>query len=136
MTIAMHENGGDEVEILLVSGEIPATERAMIDNVVTEHGVGIKTADSYKKAVEDLARNKHSIVILYDFEREGDLKTSEAIRIMKQIVCELLIVAISEERPLEIERELRKSGLYYYLTRPFTEKELKEVISGVIKKAK
>jgi DNA-binding NtrC family response regulator len=136
MAIAMHENAGGDVEILLVSEEIPATERAMIENVVAVHGVGIKTADSCKKAVEDLARNKHSIVILYDFEREGDLKTSEAIRIMKQIVCELLIVAISEERPLEMERELRKSGLYYYLTRPFTEKELKEVISGVIKKAK
>ncbi len=124
------------MEVILVSAEIPAAERTLIDRVLAEHHVGIKTADSYKKAIEDLARNKYPIVILYDFKREEDLKTTEAIRIMKQIVRGLLIVAISEERPLETERELRESGLYYYLTRPFTEKELREVLSGVIKKAR
>lgn len=124
------------MEIILVSAEIPAAERTLIDRILAEHHVRIKTADSYKKAIEDLARNKYPIVILYDFKREEDLKTTEAIRIMKQIVRGLLIVAISEERPLETERELRESGLYYYLTRPFTEKELREVLSGVIKKAR
>jgi hypothetical protein len=46
----------------------------------------------------------------------------------------LLIVAISEETVLETERELRKSGLYFHLSSPFSEDELKDVLAGVIKK--
>ncbi|MBI5866908.1 MAG: hypothetical protein HZB43_01230 [candidate division Zixibacteria bacterium] len=51
---------------------------------------------------------------------------------MKQIVRDVLIVAVSEEKPLQLEKELRQSGLYYYLTKPMTDGELTEALSGAI----
>jgi len=122
------------VDVLVVSADLSPTEKTLIECVLAEHNVGTKIADSYRKAVEDLARHKYSIVILYHFNGKEDLKTTAAIRIMKQIVRDLLIVAVSEEKTLDTERELREFGLYYYLTRPFAEKELKEVLSSALRK--
>ena len=73
-------------------------------------------------------------MILYCFSGEDDLTTTETVRIMKEIVPHLLIIVISGETPLETERELRKSGLYFHLTSPFGEDELRDVLSGVIRK--
>lgn len=122
------------MDALVVSANISPTEKTLIECVLAEYNVGIKIADSYRKAVEDLARNRYSIVILYRFNGKDDLKTTAAIRIMKQIVQGLLIVAVSEEKSLDAERELRESGLYYYLTRPFAEEELREVLSSAVRK--
>lgn len=122
------------MNVLVVSADLPPDERILIESVLAEHKVGTRIADSYRTAVEDLARHRYSIVILYHFNRKEDLETTAAISIMKQIVRDLLIVTVSGEKTLETERELRQSGLYYYLTRPFAEKELKEVLSGAIKK--
>lgn len=120
------------MEILLVSPDTVSPECAQITTVVEERGVGIQMVDSYKRAIEELARKKYLIVVLYSFDVSSDIKSTEAIRIMKQILPEVLIVAIAEDSPLEFERELRKSGLYYYLTKPFREDELKDVLWGAI----
>jgi len=120
------------VDILLVSAQTPATERSLLERISSERGVGIQEAATYKKALEDLARDRFVVVILYSFNSAGDINVTDAIRIMKQIVPELLIVAVSDEKSFESERELRRSGLFYYLTRPFTDSELKEALLGAI----
>lgn len=122
------------MDVLVVAADLSPTERTMIECVLAEQNVGTRIVDSYRKAVEDLARNKYSIVILYHFNGKEDLTTTAAIQIMKQIVRDLLIVTVSEEKPLDTERELRESGLYYYLTRPFAEKELREVLCSAVRK--
>jgi CheY-like chemotaxis protein len=122
------------MEILLISSQIPQKEIELIGRILSENNVHIRMAESYKKAVEDLARFKTPIVLLYYFESEGDLTPAEAVRIMKEIMPNLLIVAISRETPLETERELRKSGLYFHLSTPFSEEELRDVLTGVIRK--
>ena len=122
------------MEILLISNQIPQDEKRLLEKVLAEHNIDVRLAGSYKKAIEDLAKYKYSIVILYCFDGEDDLSPTEAVRIMKGIVPALLIIAISGETPLETERELRKSGLYFHLTSPFSEKELGEVLISVIRK--
>lgn len=123
-----------EVEILLVSKQIPQEEKALIERVLTEHHVDLHSVLSYKKAIEKLARHRFAIVILYCFSSADDLSAAEAVRIMKEIVPTLLIIAISGDTPLETERELRKSGLYFYMTSPFEEAEFRDVFSGVMRK--
>jgi DNA-binding NtrC family response regulator len=109
-------------------------EKKMIEEVLARHQVEVRLADSYKKAIEDMAKYKYSVVILYSFEREDDLTPIEAVRIMKEIVPPLLIIAILGETPFETERELRKSGLYFHLSSPFSESELSDVLISVIRK--
>ncbi|MEE9553139.1 MAG: hypothetical protein V3W18_02485 [candidate division Zixibacteria bacterium] len=122
------------MEILLISNQIPLDEKRLLENVLAEHQIDVRLSDSYKKAIEDLAKYKYSIVILYCFDGQDDLSPTEAVRIMKGIVPTLLIIAISGETALETERELRKSGLYFHLTSPFSESELRDVLISVIKK--
>ena len=122
------------MEILLISKQTPPDEKRLIEQVLGEYRIDVCYAESYKKAIEDLARNKYSIAILYCFNGEDDLTPTEAVRIMKEIVPALLIIAISGETPLETERELRKSGLYFHLASPFGEDELRDVLAGAIKK--
>jgi len=120
------------VEILLVSAQTSATERSLIGKVLGDHSVGVREVTTYKKALEELARDKFTVVLLYAFSVTGDIGVTDAIRIMKQIVPDVLIVAVSEEKPLQLEKELRQSGLYYYLTKPMTDGELTEALSGAI----
>lgn len=122
------------MEILLVSKHIPEEEEALIERVLAEHKVDLHSVLSFKKAIEMQARHRFAIVILYCFSDPDDLSAAEAVRIMKEIVPTLLVIAISGDTSLETERELRKSGLYFYLTSPFEEAELRDVLSGVIKK--
>jgi DNA-binding NtrC family response regulator len=122
------------MEILLISKQAPQAEKELIGRILAENSIEVRFADSYKKAIEDLARFKNPIVFLYCFDGEDDLTPAEAVRIMKEIIPGLLIVAISEETPLETERELRKSGLYFHLSSPFSEEELSDVLAGVIRK--
>jgi DNA-binding NtrC family response regulator len=122
------------LEILLISKQIPPEEKRLIEQVLDEYRIYICYAESYKKAIEDLARNKYPIAILYCFNGVDDLTPTEAVRIMKEIIPALLIIVISGETPLETERELRKSGLYFHLASPFSENELRDVLAGVIRK--
>jgi len=123
-----------KLDILLVAANTPSGERELFDRVLTERCVGIETVKSYAKAIESLARHNHRIVVLAHLDGRGDLRTAEAIRIMKEIVPDVLIIAVSEELPIEEERELRESGVYYYLTRPLNEVELRDVLAGAIAK--
>jgi DNA-binding NtrC family response regulator len=122
------------VEILLVSPDTVSPECAQITSVLEERGVGVQVVDSYKQAIEELARKRYLIVVLYSFDVSSDINSTDAIRIMKKILPEVLIVAIADESRLEYERELRKFGLYYYLTKPFRDDELKDVLWGAIEK--
>lgn len=122
------------MKILLISKQIPIDEKRLIERLLDEYSIEICLAESYKKAIEELARNKYPIAILYCFEGSDDLTPTEAVRIMKEIVPALLVIAISEETDLETERELRKSGLYFHLASPFDEDELRDVLAGAIKK--
>lgn len=122
------------MDILLISNCTPDAERKLFEKILERHQVGIKVVASYKKSIEDLIKYKYNIVILYCFDEPDDLKTIEVVRIMKEILPSLSIIAISQNTPLEVERELRKSGLYYYLTSPIEENELNEVLTGVINK--
>lgn len=122
------------MKILLISKQTPLDEKKLIENILAENDISVCLAGSYKKAIEDLARNKYSIVILYFFDSEDDLTPIEAVRIMKEIIPALLIIAISGETQLDTERELRKSGLYFHLTSPFSEDELRDVLTSVIRK--
>ena len=109
------------MEILLVAADTRSTEAELFDRLLTEKCVGVETVHSYARAIESLARHRHRIVVLAHIDGHGELRTAEAIRIMKEIVPDVLIIAVSEELPIEDERELREAGLYYYLTRPLDE---------------
>lgn len=120
------------MDILLVSSHTSASERSLIERILKDHGVGVREVTTYKKALEELARDKFTVVLLYAFNVSNDIGVTDAIRIMKQIVPDVLLVAVSDEKPLELEKELRQSGLYYYLTKPITDGELTEALSGAI----
>lgn len=120
------------MDILLVAADLSSAERELIDRVLTDQCVGMKSVSGYAPAIEALARRKHRIVVLAHLDSQGEFRTAEAIRIMKEIVPEVLIIVVSEELPIAEERELRESGLYYYLTRPLDEKELRDVLTGAV----
>ena len=120
------------MDILLVSSHTSASERSLIEQVLKANGAGIREVTTYKRALEDLARDKFAVILLYAFNASNDIGVTDAIRIMKQIVPDVLIIAVSDEKPLELEKELRQSGLYYYLTKPITDGELTEALSGAI----
>ncbi|MFQ6008803.1 MAG: hypothetical protein ACE5K8_07635, partial [Candidatus Zixiibacteriota bacterium] len=63
------------MDILLVSKHAPLLELKLIERVVAERQVGLRLANSYKKAIEDLVRYRYSIVILYCFNGDDDLNT-------------------------------------------------------------
>lgn len=138
MNVESHSQRMDthDVDVLVISSAAPEAERKLIEQVLGEHRASFKPVSSYKQAIEELAKRKYPIVILYCFKDREDFEATEAVRIMKGIVPGLLIIAISQETPLETERELRKSGLFFHLTTPIDRAEFEEVLSGAIKTEK
>lgn len=122
------------MDVLLVAGKTKPADLEIFSSVLAEDQVGMKTAATYKQAIEDLARNRYAIVILYYLNGGDDLTTTETVRIMKEISPELLLITVAEELPLSVERQLREAGLYYHLTMPIARDELHEVLRGAIKK--
>lgn len=120
--------------ILLVSINTPLSDMVLIKRVLAIHDIQMKRISSYKEAIEDIAKYKYAIVILYCNEKQNDLKATEAVRIMKKVSPSILIITISEDTPIDTERELRQSGLYFHLTSPIDEKEFEEVILSAVKK--
>jgi DNA-binding NtrC family response regulator len=122
------------VELLLVAKQIPPVDALLIERVIAQHDAAIKHVDSYKGAVEVLAKHRHAIVIIYCFNGKDDFETAEAVRIMKEVQPDLMVIAISRETAIETERQLRMSGLYFHLTSPIEQTEFEEVITGAIAK--
>lgn len=120
------------VEILVVSQDMPLTEAGLIDEVLAHHGAGAHRVNSYKRAIEAIIKRKYAIAVLYSSFRKDDFTIAEAVRLMKEIVPSLSIIAISKDTPLETERELRESGLYFHLTVPFEKSEFEDVLAGAI----
>lgn len=106
----------------------------LIKRVLDRHGIKMKKLSSYKEAIEDIAKYKYSIVILYCNEKQNDLNITETVRIMKKVSPSLLVITISEQTSIDTERELRKTGLYFHLTSPIDEKEFEDVILSAVKK--
>ena len=121
----------DEV---LISLDVACKEQNLIERALCEFNVVAIIVHSYKKAMEQLIKRKCRLVILNCFDSHDDLNAVETVKMMKELLPELIIITISEETSLEIERELRKSGIYYHITSPIDEHELREVLAGAITK--
>lgn len=122
------------MEAMLISNDVNSDEQRLIERTLNELNVQVNVVQSYKKAIQQLIKHKSRLVILNCFDRKDDLHVVETVKIMKNLNPELPIIAISEETSLEAERELRKEGIYFHITTPVDECELREVLIGAIEK--
>lgn len=63
---------------------------------------------------------------------ESDEKL-ESLRIIRGIDPLMPLVVICAQECLEVERRLREEGIFYFLTRPVSVRELREVVECAIR---
>lgn len=91
-----------------------------------------KAVSNGKEAVKELVENEYDALILDMYMEE--INGKQTISIIKNIKPKMPIIVITGDSSLELEREIRSCGVFYYLVKPFEMKELKEVIDSAIKK--
>ena len=75
-----------------------------------------------------------AIISLEHFEWAQSEEKLESLRIIRGIDPLMPLVVICEQESLEVERKLREEGIFYFLTRPVSVRELREVVECAIKK--
>jgi DNA-binding NtrC family response regulator len=104
--------------------------RECIGALLINEGYNLKTAHNAKDIIAELQNTTYDAMVL-DAHIDG-IGTMQLLSIIKQIVPVLPIIIITGDSSIELEREIRSVGVYYYLIKPFKINELREVVGSAV----
>lgn len=128
--IAMHMFGGFPMNSILIADD-DKYFRDRINEFLVNRGYNVTAVANSGDAVKEIAQNKYDVVIL-DVYMEG-IGIEQTLLLIKNIRPECMIIVITGDSSINLERTIRTYGVYYYLLKPFDMIELHETIESAIK---
>lgn len=95
-----------------------------------QRGYVVEAVRDGKDAVRKCRDSAYAVLIV-----DAHLETmsgAEVIAAVKKIHRELPVIVITGDHSLELERELRSLGIFYYLIKPFGMQEMLEVVESAM----
>ena len=125
----------ERVADVLICGEDPVSLR-FLEAMLEAEGFKVETHSHVSRAVLPCLRRRYrmAIISLEHFEWAQSEEKLESLRIIRGIDPLMPLVVICEQESLEVERKLREEGIFYFLTRPVSVRELREVVECAIRK--
>ncbi|HUV13700.1 MAG TPA: hypothetical protein VMY18_08645 [Acidobacteriota bacterium] len=119
----------------LICGEDPVSLR-FLEAMLEAEGFKVEAYSHVSRAVLPCLRRRYrmAIISLEHFEWAESEEKLEILRIIRGIDPLMPLVVICEQESLEVERRLREEGIFYFLTRPVSVRELREVVQCAIMK--
>ena len=114
-------------------------ERDRISKLLTDE-YQVSTSPKISEALTLVQRGVFTVILL-SFDRETvaqELNVIQAITILQKIDPDLIIIIMATEdhlgmdNSLELEREIRTKGIFYYMLKPVEEEEMKKVLREAI----
>ena len=109
------------MNILIVEDDVRCAQ--LIGEIIERWGHGVEKAKSGKEAIKRLTKNMFDLVFL-----EISLPDTEGYELIpqfKKLCPEIGIVTITGHNSRELEMQVRKQGILYYMIKPFETKDLK-----------
>lgn len=114
-----------------------ADSRRYLATLLTSKDLKVKVAEHFSEIVGPCLERKCRMVIfvLGPGGVPEEVERFQVLRILQQIDADLPVVVICDEEGLEMERELRSAGIFYFLSRPFSGDELLGAVRCAIEKS-
>ncbi len=118
------------MDILIVEDDISTAE--MITESIVSWNYRAETARTGKDALQMFSQKRFDLILLDIFL--PDCKGHQLIPEFKKISPETWIVAMTGYNSRDLELEVRKKGIAFYMIKPFKMHEMKEVLDHMSKK--
>ncbi len=82
------------------------------------------------QAIEMVQTKSYSSVVV-DLDQDG-IDPVDAIEVIKGISPGTAIIAVTEKNRLELEKDVRREGIFYYMVKPLDEDEFREAIERAV----
>ena len=114
-----------------------AAAGSLLAGLLIAEGFEVETISHFSEAIAPcLQRSYRTAILSLDHARWPPRKQRlEVVRVLRQIDPDLPLIVICDEEGLEMERELREAGIFYFLTRPLSPVELLAVVKCAIDKS-
>jgi DNA-binding NtrC family response regulator len=118
-------------KVLVVDGDKNSLE--VTHALLLKEGYRVEKACRLREAFQFLQREKMDVLII-DVEMP-EMKSYEAIPLIKGMDPNLPIIMTAEENSPELESQVRHHGVFYYHLKSFGFEELKLAVENAIKKS-
>ncbi|MBW1691652.1 MAG: response regulator [Deltaproteobacteria bacterium] len=118
--------------VLLIEGE--ASVAKVIEEYIEALDHSVETAYTGEDAMKKLREKRFDLMLLDIFL--PDCKGHELIPKFKETQPDMGIVTMTGYNTKELELEVRQQGVLYYMVKPFTITEMKEILDHISKKKK
>ncbi len=118
------------MNILVVEDEVSAARAMKQSMEVWDHDV--ETVHTGQDALEKLREKRFDLMLLDIFL--PDCEGHKLIPQFKEVCPEIGIVTITGYNSRELELEVRKKGILFYMIKPFKKKILKDILDHILKK--
>jgi len=116
---------------VLVIEQDPLSSEA-VAGTIEELGHELDWASSGKEAMDKLTRSEFDVVLLDVFL--PDFSATRLIPELKRIRSDIGIIPMAERNSRDLEREIRRLGILYYMTKPVSSVDLKDLLNHVSKR--
>ena len=120
------------MNILLVEDEVSVAR--VIGQEIEALGHSVNTAYTGQDALKKVTKKRFDLMLLDIYL--PDCRGDELIPRLKEARPDLRIVSMTDYNTKELELEVRKKGILYYMVKPFKVKEMKEILDYISKKEK
>lgn len=119
-----------ESDLVLVCDDDPGIRESLAEALVDE-AFTVETADRAVDAIQKIMRTRYRAVVL-DLKLPG-LGGLDAISVIKRIDATLPVIVMTGHASYETEQAARAAGIFYYLVKPFSLRELAEAVRAAVR---
>jgi len=120
------------MNILLVEDEVSVSR--VIGKEIEALGHSVNTAYTGQDALKKVTKNRFDLILLDIYL--PDCRGDELIPKFKEAQPDIGIISMTGYNTKELELEVRKKGILYYMVKPFRIEEMKEILDHISKKRK
>jgi len=137
------QNAGETVHPAVLICEGDEVERDRIFSLLSDE-YQISATSEIGDALLEVQRGAFHVILLSFDRRDSSpgLNVTQPISILQKIDPDLMVIIMATEEnfgegdSLELEREIRSKGIFYYMLKPVEESELKKVLGEAIRCSK
>ncbi|MFQ5868764.1 MAG: hypothetical protein ACE5JC_02555 [Candidatus Zixiibacteriota bacterium] len=111
--------------ILLCSNSADTVE---LSRYLEKEGIRAELFPTLDKALPRFESGRFDTLLLVLAGNDSDKEQLEKLSVVKKLDPDLPVVAVSENDSIELERQARLEGIFYYLVQPVDQWELLEVL--------
>jgi len=107
------------------------------NNSLDERKAELDLVSKFHDLLSKIGPKKYQAIVL-NLEKkptEGDICIKELIHVIKKLDPQLPIIVTTEKCSLDIEKEIRTAGIFFYMVKPFNPEEIKCVINEILAKS-